>query len=99
MSQTALEFLESLEALIRERAAADPASSYTAGLLQGDPQRRAQKVGEEAVEVVLASSADQRDALLEESADLLYHLLVLLAGHGVSLADVTAVLESRHRGD
>ena len=91
-----LDFLNQLQAVIRDRRAADPASSYTARLLASGTQRIAQKVGEEGVEVALAAVAGDRDALLGEVADLLYHLLVLLEDRDSSLDDVVALLESRH---
>ena len=91
-----IDFLDQLEAVIRERRSADPASSYTARLLASGTQRIAQKVGEEGVEVALAAVAGERDELLGEAADLLYHLLVLLQDRQASLADVVAILESRH---
>ena len=91
-----LEFLDQLQAVIRDRNGADPASSYTARLLAAGTQRIAQKVGEEGVEVALAAVAGERDELLGEAADLLYHLLVLLEARNASLTDVVALLESRH---
>lgn len=90
--------LPKLWAKIEERAAvADTKSSYTATLLAAGVQRQAQKVGEEGVEVALAAVAADDHALLGESADLLYHLLVLLRGRGLSLAQVCQVLEERAR--
>ncbi len=87
--------VERLAAVIAERQGADPASSYTAKLLAEGPERRAKKFGEEAVETVIAAVAGDRDALAAESADMLYHWLVLLAGAAVSLDDVAAKLEAR----
>ena len=91
-----LAFLDQLQSVIRDRNGADPETSYTARLLASGTQRVAQKVGEEGVETALAAVAGNRDELLNESADLLYHLLVLLEERGASLDDVIAVLESRH---
>ena len=91
-----IDFLDQLEAVIRERSGADPDSSYTARLLASGTQRIAQKVGEEGVEVALAAVAGERAELLGEAADLLYHLLVLLQDRKASLAEVVAILESRH---
>ena len=72
-----------------------PAESYTSKLFgQGTP-RIAQKVGEEAVEIVIAALQHDQDSLKEESADLLYHLLVLLQDQGLSFSDVTAALKKR----
>lgn len=91
------EFLATLEDIIRRRAEASDDSSYTASLMQSGTRRIAQKVGEEAVEVALAACAGERDEQINETADLLYHLLVLLADRGLHLADAVAVLEQRHR--
>lgn len=82
---------------VRERAGADPESSYTARLLHGGVRRCAQKVGEEGVEVALAGVAQSERALLEESADLLYHLTVLLRARGLGLEDAVSVLAQRAR--
>ncbi|RUO35347.1 bifunctional phosphoribosyl-AMP cyclohydrolase/phosphoribosyl-ATP diphosphatase HisIE [Aliidiomarina sanyensis] len=88
-----------LERTIAERkialAAGTPGKSYTASLLQSGIRRCAQKVGEEGVEVALAAVAQDDDALLNESADLLYHLLVVLQARNLSLSDVVEVLRSR----
>ncbi|MEO5626113.1 MAG: bifunctional phosphoribosyl-AMP cyclohydrolase/phosphoribosyl-ATP diphosphatase HisIE [Dokdonella sp.] len=91
-------WLNELETLIDRRAGADPASSYVAKLLAGTPARRAQKVGEEGVEVALAAVSGDREALRGEAADLLFHLLVLLRGADLSLADIVGELEQRHAG-
>jgi len=90
-------WLNELEALIAAREGADPASSYVAKLLAATPARRAQKVGEEGVEVALAAVAGSRDELRGEAADLVFHLLVLLRGAGLPLADVIGELARRHR--
>ncbi len=95
MSAT-LDFLSKLQDVIRDRSNADPATSYTARLLAAGTKRIAQKVGEEGVEVALAAVAGERDELLGEAADLLYHLLVLLEDRDASLEEVVALLESRH---
>lgn len=87
--------LDRLEALIAERARTGDATSYTAKLVAGGPKRIAKKLGEEAVEVVIAALAEDDAALAGEAADLLYHLIVLLGARGLSLADVAAVLETR----
>lgn len=92
-------FLAELETVIAARLAdADAESSYTARLAAGGPARMAQKVGEEGVEVALAGAAGDRDSLIAETADLLYHTLVLLRGRDVSLAEVSAELARRHSG-
>ncbi|MFO7763802.1 MAG: bifunctional phosphoribosyl-AMP cyclohydrolase/phosphoribosyl-ATP diphosphatase HisIE [Wenzhouxiangellaceae bacterium] len=90
-------FLAELERVIESRVGADPRSSYTARLLDKGVKRCAQKVGEEGVEVALAATAGDREELVAESADLLYHLLVVLAASDVSLEEVCRQLESRHR--
>ncbi|MBS0374850.1 MAG: bifunctional phosphoribosyl-AMP cyclohydrolase/phosphoribosyl-ATP diphosphatase HisIE [Proteobacteria bacterium] len=93
---TRLEFLHRLETVIAERIAAAPESSYTAKLHAKGPSRMAQKVGEEGLEVALAAvGADDRQ-LVGESADLLYHLLLLLRSRGLSLAEVVEELRARH---
>jgi len=86
-----------LQRTILQRAAEPAAASYTAKLLADGVRRCAQKVGEEGVEVALAAVAQDDQALLNESADLLYHLLVVLAARDLSLADVTAVLKARRK--
>lgn len=97
MSDNDLIFLDTLEGIIRDRIENPTDTSYTASLVARGPQRIAQKVGEEGVELALASVAGNRDDVLNESADLVYHLLVLLNSHGATLADVVRTLESRHR--
>jgi phosphoribosyl-ATP pyrophosphohydrolase/phosphoribosyl-AMP cyclohydrolase len=89
-------WLNELEALIAARAGTDPASSYVAKLLAGTPARRAQKVGEEGVEVALAAATGDLSGLRGEAADLVFHLLVLLRGAGLTLADVVGELARRH---
>jgi len=90
-------WLNELEALIAARANGDPASSYVAKLLAATPARRAQKVGEEGVEVALAAATGDIDGVRSEAADLVFHLLVLLRGAGLSLADVIGELARRDR--
>jgi len=87
--------LDALDALIRSRKGDDPATSYTASLFHKGRAKIAQKVGEEGVETVIAAMADDRKGLTGEAADLLYHLLVLLADAGLSLDDVRAELARR----
>jgi phosphoribosyl-ATP pyrophosphohydrolase len=86
--------LKRLEATIASRRGADPKASYTAGLL-ADPARAAKKFGEEAVETVIAALQGDADALASESADLMYHWLVLLAASGVSTDAVAEKLAAR----
>ncbi|MEQ4576879.1 MAG: bifunctional phosphoribosyl-AMP cyclohydrolase/phosphoribosyl-ATP diphosphatase HisIE [Gammaproteobacteria bacterium] len=90
-------FLGTLDALVAERERQRPEGSYTTRLFEKGTRRIAQKVGEEGVETALAGVAQGDEDLLGESADLLYHLIVLLRARGLSLADAVAVLESRHR--
>ena len=91
-----LAFLGALEAVIARRMAERPEGSYTARLYAEGPKRIAQKVGEEGLEVALAAVAETDDKLIAESADLLYHLLILLRSRGLRLEHVVAELESRH---
>jgi phosphoribosyl-ATP pyrophosphohydrolase/phosphoribosyl-AMP cyclohydrolase len=91
-----LGWLARLEAIIASRASAAPKQSYTRRLLDEGPTRIAQKVGEEAVEVALAGASGDARALTDESADLLFHLLVLLKARGLSLGDVVEALRARH---
>lgn len=87
--------LDALEAVIRERLGADPDVSYVARLSARGRAKIAQKLGEEAVETVIAAIQDDRAALTSEAADLVFHLLVLLADAGLSLNDVRAELARR----
>ena len=87
--------LSDLARIVAERAAVSPEQSYTAKLLAGGPERGAKKLGEEAVEAVIAAIQGDRPALAAEAADVLYHLLVVLHGAGVPLQDVLAELERR----
>jgi phosphoribosyl-ATP pyrophosphohydrolase/phosphoribosyl-AMP cyclohydrolase len=89
--------LERLRHTIAARAAERPEGSYTVALLDKGPAKASQKVGEEAVEVVVAANAETPARLASESADLLYHLLVLLESKGVALDDVWSELERRVR--
>lgn len=91
-----MSIIHELEQIIAERKANPSEGSYTTKLL-GNINKNAQKVGEEAVEVVVAALGQSSDRLVEESADLLYHLLVLLAARDVSWADVEAELAKRRR--
>jgi len=89
-------FLPRLVAVIGDRKRNPKVGSYTNVLLD-DPVRAAQKVGEEANEVVVAALAQSDERLVAEMADLVYHSLVLLAAHDLSWEDVEAELEKRHR--
>ncbi len=90
------DFLTKLTALIADRKANPKEGSYTNELL-ADQTKAAQKVGEEAVEVVVAALVQSDRRLVEEMADLIYHSLVLLESRGLSWADVIAELENRHK--
>ena len=89
-------FVAELERLLAERKSADPESSYTAKLYSKGIKRIAQKVGEEGVETALAATVQDLDELKNESADLLYHLIVLLQASGLAITDVISVLRERH---
>ncbi len=84
-----------LERRIAERAAASPEASYTRKLLDRGVAQCAKKLGEEAVELVLASVGESRERLIEEAADVVYHLLVVLKARDIKLTEVEAVLGAR----
>ena len=94
---TSIAFLAKLEAIIAQRAADKPEASYSARLLEQGISRVAQKVGEEGVELALAGVNDTEQKVVEETADLLFHTLVLLRARGVPLQRVIRELETRHR--
>lgn len=89
------ETLKRLEAIIAARRSGDPAQSYVASLTAKGRAKIAQKLGEEAVETVIAAMADDKAGLTSEAADLLFHLGVLLADAGLSFDDVLAELDAR----
>ena len=89
--------LRDLEKRVQERAQAAPGGSYTRTLLDKGVAHCAKKLGEEAVEVALAAATEDRERVVEETADLLYHLLVVMHARGISLADVEAALAARTR--
>ena len=91
------EFLDHLERTIQHRRDNPSEKSYTSQLLARGINKVAQKVGEEAVELVIEAKDDDRDLFLGEAADLMYHYIVLLAAKGYSLEDVREVLRSRHK--
>lgn len=93
---TGVGFLGELERTIVQRIAEGGEKSYTARLVREGVKRIAQKVGEEGVETALAATAGDNEELAGEAADLLFHLLVLLRAKGLTLGDVTRVLEQRH---
>ncbi|HFQ5585969.1 TPA: bifunctional phosphoribosyl-AMP cyclohydrolase/phosphoribosyl-ATP diphosphatase HisIE [Vibrio vulnificus] len=90
-------WLHQLEQLLAARKSADPDSSYTASLYARGTKRISQKVGEEGVEVALAATSGDKAELVCESADLIYHLLVLLQDQGLSMNDVINKLKERHK--
>jgi len=94
---TRIAFLAKLEGVIAQRASEKPEASYTARLLEKGVARVAQKVGEEGVELALAGVGEPEQKVVEESADLLFHMLVLLRARGISLSQVVSQLESRHQ--
>jgi len=87
--------LETLAATIRDRAGADPDSSWTAKLLSRGPEKCAEKFGEEAVEAIIACVKDDRDNLTAEAADVMYHLIVMHQSRDISLDAVLAELSRR----
>jgi phosphoribosyl-ATP pyrophosphohydrolase len=87
--------LDRLEATIRERRSGDPTTSYVARLTADGRAKMARKLGEEAIETLVAALADDRPATTSEAADLIFHLLVLLADMGLSFDDVVAELDRR----
>ena len=89
------DILATLAATIEARRTAEPGSSYTASLLAKGPAKCAEKFGEDAVEAIIAAAKGDRENLTAEAADVLYHLLVMLAARDVTLAEVLAELERR----
>lgn len=97
INQPDLMFLDYLQEVIKERKHTMPEGSYTAKLFKKGTAKIAQKVGEEAVEVVIEAMKSDDEAFLNESADLMYHFIVLLVDRGWTLGDVAKVLASRHK--
>jgi phosphoribosyl-ATP pyrophosphohydrolase/phosphoribosyl-AMP cyclohydrolase len=89
-------WLGELARIVRSRRDADPKASYSARLLAEGPSRIAQKIGEEGVELALAGAGGDREACVNESADLIYHLTVLMEARGFGWDDVAARLRERH---
>ena len=87
--------LDRLAATIQSRKSADPDSSWTAKLLSKGPEKCAEKFGEEAIEAIIAAAKNDRENLTAEAADVLYHLLVMLASRDIPLSDVWAELDRR----
>lgn len=95
--ETQMVWLHQLEQLLAARKDADPESSYTASLYARGTKRISQKVGEEGVEVALAATSGDKAELVCESADLIYHLMVLLQDQGLSMNDVVNKLKERYK--
>jgi phosphoribosyl-ATP pyrophosphohydrolase/phosphoribosyl-AMP cyclohydrolase len=95
--QEASGFLYTLEAIINERISNDAADSYTNKLFKRGINKVAQKVGEEAVELVIEAKDNDIDLFKNEAADLLYHLLILLNSKGTNLSEIEEVLANRHK--
>ncbi|MBE1289499.1 MAG: phosphoribosyl-ATP diphosphatase [Rhodobacteraceae bacterium] len=89
------DILTQLAQTIEARKGADPESSWTAKLLSKGPEKAAEKFGEEAVEAIIEAVKDDKAALTREAADVIYHLMVMLAARDVALSDVLAELERR----
>ena len=97
MSDTNINFLVQFQDLIDRRKKEMPENSYTTSLFQKGINKIAQKVGEEAVELVIEAKDNNTELFLNESADLMYHFLVLLTQKGHRLEEVVQVLEKRHK--
>jgi phosphoribosyl-ATP pyrophosphohydrolase/phosphoribosyl-AMP cyclohydrolase len=91
-----IDFIAELEMIVKKRFDAGGEESYTARLAAAGTKRIAQKVGEEGVELALAATAGNQQEVIDEAADLVYHLVVLLADNGLSLEDIATRLEARH---
>jgi len=98
VSKPDIAFIAELEAIVAARLATGNEESYTARLAAAGTKRIAQKVGEEGVELALAAAAGSRQETIDEAADLVYHLVVLLADRGLSLEDIANRLKARHAG-
>ena len=96
MSKPDIEFIATLETVVRARLVDGGDESYTARLAASGTRRIAQKVGEEGVELALAATSGNQQEIIDEAADLVYHVIVLLADAGLGLEDVAARLEQRH---
>jgi phosphoribosyl-ATP pyrophosphohydrolase/phosphoribosyl-AMP cyclohydrolase len=94
-----IRFIAELETIVRARLETGSDESYTARLAAAGTRRIAQKVGEEAVEVALAATSGSRQETIDEAADLVYHLIVLLSQRDLSLEDVARRLAARHAPD
>ena len=99
MTKPDIRFIAELENIVRSRLDAGNEESYTARLAASGTRRIAQKVGEEAVELALAATSGSQQETIDEAADLLYHMIVLLGERGLSLEDVSKRLATRHAPD
>jgi phosphoribosyl-ATP pyrophosphohydrolase/phosphoribosyl-AMP cyclohydrolase len=97
LEKSGINFLEKLNDLVKQRKVELPKNSYTTKLFKEGSDRIIQKVGEESVEVVIAAKNKSRKEIVYESADLLFHLLVMLTDNNIELKDVVSELESRHK--
>lgn len=95
-TRDSIQFLEFLQKLIEGRKIADKETSYIAGLFAKGTNKIAQKVGEEAVELVIEAKSDNDELFLNEAADLMFHYMILLSNRGYGLKDVVKVLKQRH---
>lgn len=98
MSNPDIRFIARLETIVRERLRDGSQDSYTVQLAASGSRRIAQKVGEEAVELAIAAATGDEQETIDEAADLVYHLIVLLNERGLSMADVAKRLQTRHAG-
>jgi phosphoribosyl-ATP pyrophosphohydrolase len=98
MSISDIAFLEDLETIVKSRLREAAEESYTARLAAAGTKRIAQKLGEEGVELALAAAVGNKDEIVDEAADLLYHMIVLLAVQGLGLKDICDRLRTRHSG-
>ena len=98
MTKPDISFIADLEAIVRSRLDEGAVESYTARLAASGTRRIAQKLGEEGVELALAATGGSQQETIDEAADLLYHVIVLLNERGLSLEDVSKRLEVRHAG-
>lgn len=89
-------FLDELEAVIKQRKQNPSSESYTSRLIAGGIDRVLKKIGEEAGELIIATKNHDKQEISNEAADLLFHLLIVLQEEGLSLKDVVSVLEQRH---
>ncbi len=99
MTISDIAFFSELEDIVHNRIDDALAESYTASLVQAGRKRIAQKVGEEGVELALAAVAGNKDEVIDEAADLMYHLIVLLADQELNLGAIANRLRTRHSGN